>query len=414
MKRLIQKSTLVTTLCLLASSTFAEDWTGWRGNHRDGKSAETGLANKWPESGPKLLWQTKDLGAGYSTPSSAGGLVYLISNQGAETEELICLKLTDGSVQWRTKLGAVGKNTGPQYPGSRSTPSIVDGEVFALGSAGDLVCADAKSGKVKWSKNLQSEFDGLPGKWAYTESPLVDGDVIICSPGGKSATVVALKKSDGSVVWKSAIADGDEASYSSPVAAEIDGVKQYVMFLAKGAAGLNAKTGELIWRYTKTADKDANVQIPIVNGKLVYTAAGRVGGGLAEVAGTSSEPKQVYFDKAMPNGMGGAVLVDGYLYGASGATLMCIEYATGKKMWQDRSIGASSVAYADGKLYLHGENNDIALVAATPEAYKELARFTPPNASDRGNGKAWTHPVLVDGKLIIRDVDSVWCFDVKN
>ncbi len=165
--------------------------------------------------------------------------------------------------------------------------------------------------------------------------------------------------------------------------------------------------------HKKPPTKMRTFNTPIVNGKLVYTAAGRVGGGLAEVAGTSSEPKQVYFDKAMPNGMGGAVLVDGYLYGASGATLMCIEYATGKKMWQDRSIGASSVAYADGKLYLHGENNDIALVAATPKPTRNSPGSLR-NASDRGNGKAWTHPVLVDGKLIIRDVDSVWCFDVKN
>ncbi len=184
--------------------------------------------------------------------------------------------------------------------------------------------------------------------------------------------------------------------------------------LAKGVAGLDAKTGELLWRFTKTSDKDANVQTPIVDGKLVYTAASRVGGGLAEVPGTKGAAKEVYFDKSLPSGMGGAVLVDGYLYGASGQTLMCIEYATGKKMWQERSVGSPSVLYADGKLYLHGDNNDIAMVAATPKEYKELARFTPPNAPDRGNAKAWTYPILVDGKLIVRDVGSVWCFDVKN
>lgn len=401
------------TLITLCDWNVADEWPQWRGPNRDGVSAEKGLADKWPVDGPKLLWQANDIGSGYSTPSSANGFVYFMSNQGTQYEEVIALKLTDGSIAWRTKVGAVAKNEGPQYPGCRSTPSVVGNDLYTLGSDGDLVCLDAKTGVLKWTKNLRKEFDGKPGMWAYTESPLIDGDVLVCSPGGAAATVVALNRNDGTLIWKSAIPEADKASYSSPVIADIDGVKQYVFYLAKGAAGIDAADGKFLWRYTKTADDAANVQTPIVNGRFVYTAATRVGGGLAEITKDQSVPKEVYFDKKMPSGMGGAVLVDGFLYGTSGKTLVCVEYATGKLQWQDRSIGASAICFADGKLYLHSEDNEIAIVKANSTAYEELSKFTPPNAPERGNGKAWTYPIIVDGKLIIRDASTIWCFDVK-
>jgi glucose dehydrogenase len=399
---------------LLIVPAVADDWTQWRGNHRDGKSSETGLADQWPASGPKLLWQTNDLGSGYSTPSAAGGLAYLICNQGMESEEVVALSLADGSRRWATRIGTVGKNEGPQYPGSRSTPTIDGDSLYALGSDGDLACLDAKSGTVKWSKNLRTEFGGTPGKWAYTESPLIDGDVLLCSPGGSEATVVALNKSDGSAIWKSPIPEADDASFSSPVKATIDGIDQYVLFLSKGVVGLESKTGRVLWRYTNTSDKDANVQTPVVSAPYVYTAASRVGGGLVRVSASDTEPEEVYFGRTLPSGMGGNILIDGNLYGASGPTMICVDYATGEAKWQDRSIGTSSLCFADGKLFLHSEDNQVAMIEATPEGYKELGRFTPPNAPERANGKAWTYPIIVDGKLIIRDVGTVWCYDIRG
>ena len=367
---------------LIMAPAVADDWTQWRGNHRDGKSSETGLADQWPESGPKLLWQTNDLGSGYSTPSAAGGLVYLICNQGMESEEVIALSLDDGSRRRATRIGAVGKNEGPQYPGSRSTPTIDGDSLYALGSDGDLACLDAKSGAVKWSKNLRTEFGGTPGKWAYTESPLIDGEVLLCSPGGSEATVVALNKSDGEVIWKSPIPEADDASFSSPVKATIDAVDQYVLFLSKGVVGLEAKTGRFLWRYTNTSDKDANVLTPVVSPPYVYTGAGRVGGGLVRVSGGDTEPEEVYFGRTLPTAMGGSILIDGYLYGASGPTMLCVDYATGEAKWQDRSIGSSSLCFADGKLILHSEDNQVAMIEATADGYKELGKFTPPNAPE--------------------------------
>lgn len=404
---------LVTGL-LLATDLRAEEWTQWRGNDRDGKSAETGLADAWPENGPRLLWQATNLGEGYSTPSSAEGLVYMIANHGMESEEVVALSLQDGTRKWGTKIGPVGKNTGPNYAGARGTPTIDGDFVYALGSDGDLACLDAKSGAIKWHVNLRSEFAGKPGAWAYAESPLIDGDVLICSPGGAEATVVALNKADGSEVWKSPLDAADNASFSSPIAATIDGSRQYVLYLSKGLVGLDADTGQPLWRYTNTSDKDANILTPVVQDNLVYSAAGRVGAGLVRVTKGSSEPEEIYFERSLPSAMGGAILVDDKLFGCSGQTLACIDYRSGRVLWQDRSIGASSLCYADGKIYLHGEDNQVAMIEASGDGYRELGKFTPANAPQRSAGKAWTFPIVVDGKLIVRDAGAVWCYDVRG
>jgi outer membrane protein assembly factor BamB len=395
---------------------IADDWTQWRGNNRDGKSAETGLLDSWPAGGPALLWQANDLGGGYSTPSSADGVLYMIVNDGSDEESVLALSLEDGEKLWSTKIGAVGENQGPQYPGSRSTPTIDGDSLYALGSDGDLACLSLDGGGIRWTKDLRSEFGGNPGKWAYSESPLVDGDKLICSPGGADATVVALDKASGSVVWKTPLAEADDASFSSPIAATIDGVNQYILFLSKGVVGLNAETGDLLWRYSKTSDRDANIQTPVTSGSFVYTAASRVGGGLVKVAGSKSEPTEVYFAKTMPSGIGGSILVDGYLYGSAGSTVMCIDYESGETQWQDRSIGASSLCYADGKIFLHSDDdNTVAMIAATAEEYRELGKFTPPNPPQRvGRAKAWTYPIIVDGKLVIRDAGTVWCYSIAE
>ena len=236
------------SLCSISTIANAEDWSQWRGTKRDGQSSEKGFLTKWPEGGPKLLWQAKDLGNGYSTPSIAGEQLFVITNQGNEREEVLALSTSNGNKLWAATIGKVGPNQGPQYPGTRATPTISGQSIFALGSDGDLVCLDIKSGQKKWAKNLRSDFGGVAGMWAYSESPLVDGDALICSPGGSTSTVVALQKSTGELIWKSPLPEGDAASYSSPVIINVDGVRQYVLFLGKGVVGLKADDGKFLWR----------------------------------------------------------------------------------------------------------------------------------------------------------------------
>ena len=397
-------------------ATDAADWPQWRGPQRNGISHETGLLHSWPAEGPKLLWQVKEIGGGYSTPAMVGKRLYLLGNEGLENEFVKALEVKDGTQAWSTRVGKVGPNQGPPYPGARSTPTV-DGELlYALGSDGDLACLETASGSARWQKNLRSEFGGQPGNWAYAESPLIDGDVLVCTPGGAEATLVALDKKTGDVIWKSAVPEKDQAAYASVIVVEAGGVKQYVQFLGKGVVGVDAKTGKFLWRYDQTAKgSPANIPTPVAHEGLVYSGTGRGGGGLVKLHVDNEQvtAEQVYFNKGLPTSIGGAVVLDGYLYGTNGQSLICATFLTGEVKWQER-FGPGAVCYADGCLYIHGENGDVALVEATPDGYHELGRFTPPEQPDRKNSKAWAYPVVAGGRLYLRDLGTLWCYDVSE
>jgi len=405
------------TIAALDGLTQAANWAQWRGPERDGISAEKGLLKKWPSEGPKLVWQADDLGEGYSTPAIVGDRIYLLGNEGLEDEYVLCLDAAGGEQIWRTRIGNVGNpDQRPPYPGARSTPTVDGDALYALGSDGDLARLDVKTGKIAWTKNLRTDFGGKPGVWAYSESPLVDGAVVIATPGGDEATIVGLNKATGDLVWKSAIPEM-EAAYASAVKADLAGRTQYVQFLSKGLVGVDAASGELLWQYDRTAQGSmANIPTPVVNGDTIYSATGKVGGGLVKIVadGDKFSAEEVYFESQLPRAIGGSVLVGDHLYGTSSDSLMCVEFATGEVVWRDRSIGAAGICYADGMLYLHGENGDVALVEATPEEYRELGKFTPPDAPDRGKSKAWAYPVVADGKLYVFDWGTLWCFEVKR
>jgi outer membrane protein assembly factor BamB len=404
-------------IALAAEVAGAADWPQWRGPQRDGNSGETGLLQEWPVDGPKLLWQVKDLGFGYSTPAVSEGCLYLLSNEGLDNERVLARAAEDGRELWAIRIGKVGNpDQKPSYPGARSTPTVDGDAIYALGSDGDLVCLDRATREIRWQKNLRTEFGGRPGEWAYSESPLIDGDVLVCTPGGPDATLVAMDKQTGAVIWKCPVPGGDEAAYASAIVVTTNGTRQYVQFLQKGLVGVDAETGEFLWRYDKTAEgSPANIPSPVASDDLVYSGARRSGGGLVKLtAGRGTiEAEEVYFSVGLPKSMGGAVQVGDYLYGFSGETLMCIEFRTGNVKWEERSIGDSSVCYADGCLYLHGMNGDVALIEATPEGYREKGRFSPSDPPDRGTSKAWAYPVVANGRLYLRDLDSLWCYNIK-
>jgi outer membrane protein assembly factor BamB len=407
----------VAGLGLFALAAVGDDWPQWRGPQRNGISKETGLLMEWPKDGPKLLWQVKDVGGGYSTPSVVGDRIYLLSNRD-DSEFALALDVKDGREIWSQKIGKVGKNTGPQYPGTRSTPTADGDSLYCLGSDGDLVCLERDKGKPRWQKNLKTDFGGKPGAWAYAESPLVDGDALVCTPGGTEATLLALNKKTGDVLWKSAVPGGDQAAYASVTVLDLGGVKQYVQFLQKGVVGVDAKTGKFLWRYAKTAEgSPANIPTPVAHGGYVYSGTGLGGGGLVKLTVEKEEVKTepVYFSKQLPTSIGGAVLLGEYLYGTNGSGLLCVEFTTGKEKWQDKCVGPGALCYAEGRLYVHGENGDAALVEATPEGYREKGRFTPPDQpkhAQRGQ-KAWAYPVVANGRLYLRDLGVLWCYDVR-
>lgn len=394
----------------------ATDWPQWRGPHRDGISQEKGLLKEWPKDGPKLVWQVKDIGSGFSTPAIVGDRIYVLANEGLINELVEALSATDGKKIWSTTIGKVGNpDQQPNYPAARSTPTVDGDTIYALGSDGDMVALDT-AGKLRWKKNLRTDFGGVPGKWAYAESPLIDGETLVCTPGGSSASVVALNKKSGDVIWKASLPSGEPAAYASAQMVKSDGLKQYVQMLEKGLVGIDAKTGKVLWRYNKTISKyGATIPTPVVRDSEIYSAGAGTGGGVVKLktANGTVEAEQVYFSPKLPVSIGGAVRLENLMFGTTGTGLLCSDFATGDIKWEDRSIGAASLCFADGNLYLHGENGDVALVAAAGDGYHEKGRFTPPGQPNRGSAKAWAYPVVANGKLYIRDVGVLWCYDVK-
>jgi len=411
---------IVVGLFAVTAESRAEDWPQWRGPNRDGVSREKGLLQEWPKEGPKLLWKRTDIGSGYSTPAVVGDRLFLLANEGLDNEFVAALAVQDGHRVWSARLGAVGNpKQQPDFPAARSTPTVDGDRIYALSSDGDLACLEKESGKTRWHKSLRADFGGKPGLWAYSESPLIDGDTLVCAPGGSEATLVGLNKTSGEVLWKCALPEGDDAAYGSALVIEAGGVRQYVRLLQKGLVGVEAGTGKFLWRYAKPVSPygAANIPTPVAGGAIVYAAAAGAGGGAVRIeakdGAIAAEP--LYFSPSLPTAIGGAVKLGSCLYGTTPQALLCLEFATGQVKWKERALGAASLCYADGRLYLHGENGEVALVEPSAESYIERGRFTPPGQPKHKNQMemAWAYPVVANGRLFIRDHSCLWCYDVN-
>lgn len=406
-------------LLLSLAPAAARDWPQWRGPQRDGISQEKGLLPQWPAGGPKLLWQARQCGAGYATPAIVGERIYLLGNEGLENEFVLALSARDGQRVWQTRLGNVGNPAQqPKFPAARSTPTVDGKLLYALGSDGDLACLETATGKLRWRKSLRADFGGKPGTWAYAESPLVDGSLLVCTPGGTDATLVALNKKSGALVWKCSVSGGGDAAYASPIAVQVGGVRQYVQVLQKGLVGVAAKTGQLLWRFDKTVSRyDANIPTPVFHDGHLYAAGAGTGGAILRLkaGGGSVEAEQVAFSPKLPTAIGGSIALGGHLYGTGGKAMLCVVLATGEVKWEESCLAPAALCYADGRFYLHGENGEVALVEATPAGCRELGRFTPPDQPKRSQDmeKPWAYPVVANGRLYLRDHDSLWCYDLK-
>jgi outer membrane protein assembly factor BamB len=387
------------------------DWGQFRGPKRDGVSPDTGLLKQWPQGGPPLLWKATGLGEGYSSVSIAGKYIFTMGDIGGSAC-VVALNAADGKPLWTSKIGRGGAPAAG-YPGTRSTPATDGTHVFALSQHGDLACLQAATGKVVWSKNLGGE---MMSGWGYSESPLLDGGMVLCTPGGSGGTVLALNKVSGATVWQSAQFK-DKAAYASLVPVEIGKVPQYLVFTDKSVAGIAARNGQLVWKADRPG-RTAVIPTPVYKDGIVFVSSGYdVGCNAFQVTGAGGQfrVQEIYKGDQIVNHHGGLILVGDHVYGLGdgGNSLKCIELKTGKVAWQNSSVGKGSIAYADGHLYCRSEaknNSAIALVEATPEGYKEKGRFTQPETSGK---EAWPHPVVFGGRLYIRDQDKLFCFDVK-
>lgn len=427
---------LLSALFLNPSIASADDWPQFRGPNRDGISRENGLLKTWPKDGPRLVWSFDQAGLGYSGPAIVQDRMYFSSGRG-DSEYLVAFDIKSGQTPkelWSAKIGPLFQWKGNQWnTGPNATPTIGAGRVFALGGFGDLICVDATSGKEFWRKNLPRDFAGevnpiggglqepTPLGWGYASAPLLDGDRLICVPGGTKGLIAALNAATGDLIWQSKDVT-DQASYSSPIAAEIGGVRQYVQATNTGIVGIAARDGKRLWSYVRNpAYDDVVIATPIVHDGYIFASVGFAQGcDLIRLAphGGDFKVETVFSNKSIENRDGGVVMIDGHIYGHSeNKGWFCQEFTTGKNKWSEkRKLGRGSIMFVDGLLVCCAEEGgEIVVIEATPNGWNEKGRFKLPKESSQRqpSGRLWTHPVVANGRLYIRDQELLYCFDLR-
>lgn len=412
------KQLIVPALLASALLATAADWPQWRGPNHDGISKETGLLKQWPAGGPPLAWKATGCGDAYTSPSVAGGQVFGMGLF-EQDESVWALDAATGKQLWKTRIGEGARVRQTQGGhGPRSTPTVAGSLLFVEGAGGTIACLETASGKVVWTKSLVGDFGGSPPAWGFSESPLVDGDRVLVTPGGQNGAVIALNKRTGATVW--ATKDfKDRAEYSCIVPAEIGGVKQYVQLTGQNVAGIAPDSGKVLWSAPR-AGKTATIPTPVVSGDLVYVTSGYgIGCNLFKVSKDSGgfKAEQVYANTDMVNHHGGVVQIGGHIYGSSDVgrekPFTCMELKTGAVKWTEPSVTKGSVTCADGLLIHRAESKPgtVTLFEPTPAGFKQHGRFDQP---DRSGKPAWAHPVVANGKLYLRDMDVMLCYDVKG
>lgn len=392
------------------------EWSRWRGPNGDNISQEKGLLTEWSKDGPPLAWRTRGLGRGYSSVAIQNGKLYTLGNKGGN--RLHCRNVEDGSEVWQATFGDGDPNC---------TPTCDGDQIYALSRNGVLACVNAADGKIVWSRDFVKDFGGSVPTWGYSESPLVDGDRIICTPGSNKALLAALNKATGETIWTTALEKDPGkghggAGYSSVVISNGGGIKQYVTLTGKGVVGVDAKTGKLLWGYNNIANGTANIPTPIIKDDYVFCSSGYGDGGSALLKlskqGTGIKADEVYYFPAnkLQNHHGGMILLGKHIYmghGHNNGFPVCVEMLTGKDAWRPgRGPGKESaaVAYADGHIYFRYQDGTIALIEATPKEYRLKGEFKMASHNDA----SWPQPVIAGGKLYLRDQDELLCYDIRK
>jgi outer membrane protein assembly factor BamB len=416
--------TCISMVALMATSLTeikAQDWPQWRGPNRDGVSKETGLNLDWTAKKPQLLWTFRDAGAGYTAPVIVGNTLYS-QGAGGGTDFAFALDTRTGKLIWKQSLGKqyiMDRGDGP-----RGSVTVDGDKLYLIRGSGQVHCLSAADGKTIWSKDFRTDLGGnimSRTDWGFSESPLVDGNLVICTPGGSNGTLAALDKATGKVVWRSKEYT-DLGGYSSPIVAVIDGVRQYIQLTRQGVVGVSAKDGKLLWSAKVAGNNTAAIPTPVYRDNIVYVTSG-YGSGCAALRiskkGEAFTADVIYSNKVMINHHGGVVLVGDHIYGYSdGPGWVCQNFKTGESVWTHKVAepGKGAVLSVGGRLLCLDERTGSLTVAlASPDGWKEFGRLGIPQRTTvpSMDKRVWTHPVVSNGKLYLRDHDLVFCFDLK-
>lgn len=396
-------------------------WPQFHGPKRDNLSTETGLLNKWPEGGPKLVWTARGIGFGFAGVSIADGSIYTSGNVDGKT--IITALDMEGKIRWQV---ANGKAWETPKGGSRATPTVDAERLYHKNPYGDVVCLQAKTGKKIWGLNILEEFHSRNITWAVSESLLIDGEHVICCPGGPETAVVALDKGTGRTVWKSP-SSGDLAGYASPILAECQGLRMILTLTAKAMIGVNADNGDLLWRVAHVTPFDETITSPIYHAGQIFVSTRSTGSVMYKlrVAGDKaskpeSEVEPLWRSRELDNQHGGVLLLDGHLYGAAltanNGNWVCLNWQTGQKTYAERGVGHGCLTCADGMLYTLSERSMMGLVKATPDGHEVVSQFRIPAGGHYvgKDGPSWAHPVVCGGRLYVRHGDFLYAYDVRQ
>ncbi len=397
---------------LISGFALAADSPQFRGPDRNGVFKETGLLEAWPEDGLEELWSLEGLGQGYASVSVANNSIYT-TGMTDFVGSVFAFDL-NGKPKWKTEYGK--EHHGSGYPGSRSTPTVDGDRVYVISGAGRVVCLDAATGSVKWAVETLERFgkgkspDDLIPRWSISESVLIDGDNLICTPGAPNATLVALNKHNGETVWTTK--DLSELSgYCSAKMFDNGKLRQIITMTGKSMVGVDPANGNLLWRQSYPASWDIHAISPIFHGNLIYVSDGyRHGGKAFELAADGKSVRLKWEEPTLDAHHGGVVAVDGHIYGAANnGKWICINFNSGKVTDSIDAVGKGSVIYADGLLYGYGEKGKLGIIKASPTGMELVNSFK----VEKGNGPHWGHPVISNGVLYIRHGDALMAYSIK-
>jgi outer membrane protein assembly factor BamB len=409
---------LIATCVPAAAAAGAADWPQFHGPNRDNRSADTGLLKAWPKGGPPRLWETRGIGEGYSSVAIAGGRIHATGS--IDGDCVITVLDMDGETVWTRKNGRAWAKP---YPGTRSTPTIADGNLYHLSGIGNLVCLDADDGRVVWATDIMSRFGGRNIHWGLAESPLVVGDTVFCTPGGSQVSMVALDRKTGRTVWQCTGA-GDRPGYASPILIDYQGLRQIVTVMSESVVGVRASDGKLLWRYPHKVYADENITTPLFrDGVVIVSGCGRKGTTALRlnVSGDECSVTRHWHNPTLDNKQGGIVLVGGRIYGYAeqlnrSTPWVCIDFATGRDVFRSAPVESSykyrngCLTYADERFYLYSDDGKMVLAKATDDGFEVTGRLT---IAEPGKRPTWAHPVVCGGRLYVRYGDRLGVYDVS-